>query len=181
VPVRTSRKSYCGSIALRSCLLSECALKVFSCRNPSKLNAALRYQTAGRAFPVHCISDPKRSGASFEESSRRRCVSDITPPVQRARAPDCGDGGRRLYQGSRAAVRAHPDVTIFAATLTSALHSTIASGGGCQAQGAQRIPAHQQDFNWRRRFRRGDVRLSHCRGILPVKRHATKPAPRPNL
>jgi hypothetical protein len=84
VPVRTSRKSYCGSIALRSCLLSECALKVFSCRNPSKLNTALRYQTAGRALPVHCISNPKRPGASFEEGSRQRCVSDVTARPRRS-------------------------------------------------------------------------------------------------
>jgi len=30
----------------------------------------------------------KRPGASFEEGSPQRCVSDITPPVQGARAPD---------------------------------------------------------------------------------------------
>jgi hypothetical protein len=38
VPVRTSRKSHFGSIALRAALLSECALKVFSRRNPSNLS-----------------------------------------------------------------------------------------------------------------------------------------------
>ncbi len=70
-----------------SCLLSECALKVFSRRNPFNPNTALRYQTAGRAFPVHYISNPKRPGVSFEEASRQRCVSDITLPVQGARAP----------------------------------------------------------------------------------------------
>jgi hypothetical protein len=40
VPIRTSRKRHCGSIALRAALLSECALKAFSRRNPSKLTEA---------------------------------------------------------------------------------------------------------------------------------------------
>jgi hypothetical protein len=63
---------------------SEWPLIVFSRRNPSKLNTALRYQTAGQALPVHCISNPKRPGASFEEASRQRSFSDVTAHPRRS-------------------------------------------------------------------------------------------------
>jgi hypothetical protein len=78
-PVRTNRKSNYGSIALRAALLSECALKVFSRRNPSKLNTALRYQTAGRACPVHCISNPKRPPHSKKVRGSGALVTSLRP------------------------------------------------------------------------------------------------------
>jgi hypothetical protein len=64
--------------------MSEWPLKVQQNSATSKLNTALRYQTVGRALPVHCISNPKRPGASFEEGSRQRCVSDVTARPRRS-------------------------------------------------------------------------------------------------
>ena len=48
LPIRTSQKSHCRSIALRAAFLSEGALKVFSRRNPSKLG----YERA--RLPTEC-------------------------------------------------------------------------------------------------------------------------------
>jgi hypothetical protein len=89
------------------------------------------------------------------------------------------------YTKGVARLRAHPRRDDFRCDLDigAPQHDRVArsSGGGCQAQGVQRIPAHKQDFQRRRRFRRSDVRLSHCRGILPVKAARDKTGPRPNL
>jgi hypothetical protein len=99
VVARCRRGIVCDAIPTkRNSLVISIAQKAAKCRNgswrhyenpeTSNLNTAFVTKTGGRAFSVHYISNPKRSGASFEEGSRQRCVSDITPPVEGARALD---------------------------------------------------------------------------------------------